>query len=121
MDSLKKKAIMLLKSLIFHFHGIDEDERKLLIKAAKKIDAEEEMDWANKFIAEDYLSAFERSRGFFTKIFLKMKPADRIQHLKDVWEENYAKGYVTEMETTAIFTLAKDWKIEDEFLNIVND
>lgn len=112
---------MLLKSLIFHYHGLDHEERAMLEETSKKLDAIEEMNWANDFIAEDYLSAFERAREFLSKIFLKMSEPERIQHLMDVWEENYKKGYVTEMETTAILTLSKDWHVEKAFLEQVKD
>ena len=112
---------MLLKSLVFHYHGLDQEERAMLEASSKKLDAVDEMNWANDFIAEDYLSAFERAREFLSKIFLKMNEDERIRHLMDVWEENYKKGYVTEMETTAILTLSKDWHVEKAFLEQVKD
>lgn len=121
MDELTKKALMLLKSLIFHFHGLDDDEKEMLEAAAKRLNSVDEMNWANAFISQDYMSAFERSREFLMKIFLKMSEKDRVQHLLEVWEENYVKGYVTEMETTAMFTLSKDWHIEKEFLAVVQN
>lgn len=120
MDSLEKKGIMLLKSLIFHYHGLDEDEKLLLEKAADKIRGQEELQWANGFIAQDYLSAFERSREFLIKVFNAMTAKQRINYLVEVWDENHIKGYVTEMETTAILTLSKDFHIEKEFLEKVN-
>ncbi len=121
MDVLTKKAIMLLKSLIFHYHGLDDEERHILEKSAEKLDSVEEMNWANSFIAKDYISAFERSREFLIKIFAQMPSKDRIAHLEEIWEENYQKGYATEMETTAILTLSKDWSVEKEFLDKVKD
>lgn len=121
MDSTTKKALLLLKSLIFHYHGLDDDEREMLEQSASKLGAKEEMEWSNKFIAEDYLSAFERSREFLSKIFSKMSASDRIKYLWEVWEETHKKGYVTEMETTAILTLSKDWHVEKEFLEMVKD
>ncbi|GAB4241353.1 MAG: hypothetical protein Tsb0034_18330 [Ekhidna sp.] len=121
MDALTKKAVLLLKSLIFHYHGLDDEERSMLEGTAKELKAEKEMEWANAFIAEDYLSAFERAREFLNKVFLKMSAEQRIQHLMEVWEENYKKGYVTEMETTAILTLSKDWQVEKAFLDQVKD
>ena len=107
---------MLLKSLIFHYHGLDDEEREMLEVSAEKLDARKEMEWANKFIAEDYLSAFERSREFLHKIFIKMPVTERMDYLMDTWEDNYKKGYVTEMETTALLTLSKDWSLEKEFV-----
>lgn len=121
MDELTKKAIMLLKSLIFHYHGLDDEERDLLEASARELSASNEMDWANKFIAEDYISAFERSREFLQKVFTKMSEKERLDHLFDVWEANNRKGYLTEMETTAILTLSKDWMIEKSFLEKIND
>ncbi|MEQ9229118.1 MAG: hypothetical protein RIF46_00435 [Cyclobacteriaceae bacterium] len=119
MSEEEKKAIMLLKSLIFHYHGLDEDEQSLLNQAAEKLDARNELQWANTFIADDYLSAFERSREFLSKVFNKMTEEDRLKHLLEVWEDNYEKGYVTEMETTAMLNLAKDWNVEMQFMKTV--
>lgn len=121
MDSITKKAILLLKSLIFHYHGLDDDEREMLEDTAQELHAETEMKWANAFIASDYLSAFERAREFLSKIFLRMDESTRLKYLMEVWEENHAKGYLTEMETTAIFTLSKDWHIEELFMDRVKD
>ena len=64
MTRQEKRALMLLKSLIFHYHGLDEDEKALLEESANQFDAHRELDWANAFIAEDFLSAFERAREF---------------------------------------------------------
>lgn len=120
MDPELKKAVMLLKSLIFHYHGLDEEERILLEKAAEKYHAEEEMNWANSFISEDYLSAYERGKEYLAKIFKKLDKKTQLLYLAEVWEENHQKGYVTEMETTAMINLAKDWAIEAEFLRLIN-
>ncbi len=112
---------MLLKSLILHYHGLDDDEREILENAATRLDSKEELDWANSFISEDYLSAFERSRDFFAKIIVKFTNEERIAHLQDAWEENHQKGYVTEMETTAMINLSKDWQVEKEFLEVIQN
>ena len=121
MDKDQKKAVMLLKSLILHYHGLDDDEREILEKAASRLDSKEELDWANSFISEDYLSAFERARDFFANTIVKFTNADRITHLRDAWEENHEKGYVTEMETTAMINLSKDWQVEKEFLEVIQN
>ncbi len=118
MDELKK-ATLLLHSLIFHYHGLDEDEKILLQATANKIDGQKELDWANNFIAEDYISAFERSRPMLKGIFGSMKKEARIEQLIAIWKDNYQKGYVTEMETKAMLHLAQDWDIEQEFKKAV--
>jgi hypothetical protein len=121
MNEEVKKAIMLLKSLILHYHGLDEDEKEILEAAAARYDAEKEMQWANDFISSDYLSAHDRAREFLMKIFLKMTKEKRLEQLSEIWEENYEKGYVTEMETTALLNFAKDWKIESLFMKTLGD
>lgn len=120
MDEELKKAVMLLKSLIFHYHGLDDEETVLLEKAAERYEAHDDLKWANNFISQDYLSAFERSEGFLLKVFTKLDKESQIKHLVEVWEENHQKGYVTEMETTAMLKLAKDWQIEMLFLQHIN-
>lgn len=120
MENELKKAIMLLKSLVFHYHGLDEDEKIMLEEAAQKYDAKEELIWANEFISEDYMSAFERSKEFLSKTLIHTSKDVKLQYLTEVWEENHQKGYVTEMETTAMINLSKDWQIEQTFLNKIN-
>lgn len=112
---------MLLKSLILHYHGLDDDEREILEIAADKLDSKEELDWANQFISEDYLSAFERSRDFFAKTIEKLSKEEKLAQLRAAWEENHQKGYVTEMETTAMIHLSKDWHVEKEFLDVIQN
>ena len=111
---------MLLKSLIFHYHGLDPDEEELLAKAAEKYDSESELTWANNFISEDYMSAFERAKEFLSKTVAQLDDNERLAQLQEVWEETNAKGYATEMETTALINLAKDWKVASEFLSYLN-
>ena len=119
MEKEEKKAFMLLKSLIFHYHGLDEDEQNMLNESAETLDAFDELKWANTFIAEDYLSAFDRSREYLNKVISKLEKEKRIKYLLSVWQDNDKKGYLTEMEATAMLNLAKDWHIEKEIINIV--
>jgi hypothetical protein len=120
MDEEQKKAVMLLKSLIFHYHGLDDEEKVLLEEAATKYDADDALTWANNFISKDYMSAFERSKEFLAKALIHTDQSTRLNYLTEVWEENHRKGYVTEMETTAMIKLSKDWQIEKEFLMQIN-
>lgn len=120
MENELKKATMLLKSLILHYHGLDEDEEEILEQIAKEVDAKKELEWANCFIAEDYMSAFERSKEFLKKTIGKTSEQTKLKQLLEVWEENHKKGYVTEMETTAMINLAKDWNIDKEFIKKIN-
>ena len=116
----EKKAFMLLKSLILHYHGLDVDEERILKESAKALDANDELKWANEFIAQDYLSAFERSKEYLNKVIAVLPTKKKLGYLMAVWEDNNKKGYLTEMEATAMINLAKDWQIDKELLSKVN-
>ncbi|MBV6643903.1 MAG: hypothetical protein KI790_00550 [Cyclobacteriaceae bacterium] len=120
MDQETKKAIILLRALIFHYHGLDQDEKELLEKIVKDLKAPEEYDWALSFISSDYMSAFDRSKEFLSKVFHRMSEKERLKHLLATWEDNHKKGYVTEMETTAMINIAKDFEVEKEFILKIN-
>ncbi len=119
MSSEEKKSFLLLKSMIFHYHGLDEDELQILERTAKKIDADDELKWANDFIAEDYSTAFDRARKYLSGTLGKLEKDKRLSYLDQVWKANYQKGYITEMEATAMLKLAKDWGIESELISMV--
>jgi len=119
MSSEEKKSFLLLKSLIFHYHGLDEDEVQILEQTAKKLDAGPELKWANEFIAKDYGTAFNRARDYLKNSMGKMEKNLRLSYLDQVWKDNYQKGYITEMEATAMLEVAKDLKIESELISKV--
>ena len=64
----EKKIHMLLKSVIFHYHGLDDQEKKDLDKTANDLSAHEEYKWALDFVAEDYITAFDRARHYLNDI-----------------------------------------------------
>ena len=119
MTSEEKKAILLLKSVIFHYHGLDNEEKEILDNTARKFDAWEELKWANDFIALDYYTAFERAREYLNEVVGNLDKDTRLSYLGMVWEANNAKGYVTEMEATAMLKLAKDWHVQKELMMLV--
>jgi hypothetical protein len=117
--SEEKKVYMLLKSVIFHYHGLDEAERIDLEKTAEKLDAPEEYKWALEFIGRDNITAFERAREFLNEIIADYPKEKRIELINMVWQANNLKGYVTEMEATAMLKLAKDWNVQKELIELV--
>ncbi len=119
MTSEEKKAFLLLKTVIFHYHGLDEDEQKVLEGTAEEIGAQSELGWAIDFIEEDYYNAFDRARAYLTQVMTGLSNQKRFYYLSSVWESNKKKGYISEMEATAMLKLAKDWQIEDEFVNMI--
>lgn len=119
MTSEEKKAYLLLKSVIFHYHGLDEKERPNLQETAQEIDGLEELRWANEFIAKDYFNSFDRAREYLNDIIGDYPLEKRVFYIDMVWKSNSLKGYVTELEATAMLKLARDWNVEAELMEIV--
>lgn len=115
----EKRVYLLLKSVIFHYHGLDEREKNDLEESARKMEALDELQWALEFIAKDYVTAFDRARTFLNEIIGDYAKDRRVELIKMVWESNNLKGYVTEMEATAMLKLARDWKVEKELIELV--
>lgn len=115
----EKRVYMLLKSVIFHYHGLDEVERKDLDKTAADQDAHQEYQWAMDFIAKDYITAFDRARDYLNDIIGDYSKEKRTELINMVWQANNLKGYVTEMEATAMLKLAKDWNVQKELIELV--
>jgi hypothetical protein len=118
-SSEEKKVYMLLKSVIFHYHGLDEEEKKDLDKTSEELDAKGEYTWALHFISEDYITAFDRAREYLNNIIGDYPKDKRIELINMVWQANNLKGYVTEMEATAMLRLAKDWNVQKELIDLV--
>ena len=118
-SSEEKKVFMLLKSVIFHYHGLDEIEKQELDNTSAALDAGEEYKWALNFITEDFITAFERAREYLNNIIGDYPREKRIELINMVWQANNLKGYVTEMEATAMLKLAKDWNVQKELIQLV--
>lgn len=119
MTSDQKKAFLLLKSVIFYYHGLDESEQILLNETADKLQAHDEMQWVNDFIASDTYTAFERASTYLNKLAEQWDTSTKLSYMSLVWEATNKKGHITEMEATAMFKLAKDWKIQKELITLV--
>jgi hypothetical protein len=119
MGEKEKKAYMLLKSVIFHYHGLDEDEVANLNETADEIDAQKELVWAEEFITSDHLSAFDRAREYLNEVIGDFPKKKRTEYIHLVWKANLLKGYITEMEATAMLKFAQDWSVQDELIALV--
>lgn len=117
--SEEKKVYMLLKSVIFYYHGLDEIEKQDLDNTSAALDAKEEYLWALDFITKDFITAFERAREYLNNIIGDYPKDKRIELINMVWQANNLKGYVTEMEATAMLKLAKDWNVQKELIQLV--
>jgi hypothetical protein len=110
---------MLLKSVIFHYHGLDDMEKHDLDQTSEELDAEKEYKWALEYISQDYVTAFDRARDYLNNIIGDYPKDKRIELINMVWKANNLKGYVTEMEATAMLKLAKDWNVQKELIALV--
>lgn len=110
---------MLLKAVIFQYHGLDDQEKANLYKSAQELEAMKEYRWALDFIAEDYFTSFERARAYLNEAMEKYSKEIKVELINMVWEANNLKGYVTEMEATAMLKLAKDWNVQRELINLI--
>lgn len=119
MTTEEKKAFLLLNSVIFHYHGLDEDEKRILEEMADQIKGYDELEWAMTFISSDYLTAFARARDFLNSVIGRLDKSERLDYLDKVWRANNHKGYITEMEATAMLRLAKDWQVENELISLI--
>jgi hypothetical protein len=119
MTEEEKRVYMLLKAVIFHYHGLDEPERIDLEETSKRLDAERELAWSLEFISKDYLTSFDRARVYLNEIIGDYSKEKRIDLINMVWKANDLKGYITEMEATAMLKLAKDWSVEKELIDLV--
>jgi|SRR5690606_40697766 len=115
----EKRVYMLLKAVIYYYHGLDEAEKNDLDRSAAELNAAAEYQWALDFIAVDYITAFDRARVYLNDIIGDYPKEKRIELINMVWESNNLKGYVTEMEATAMLKLAKDWNVQQELIRLV--
>jgi hypothetical protein len=118
-SSEDKKVYMLLKSVIFYYHGLDELEKQDLDKTSDELNARQEYKWAIDYISQDFVTAFDRAREYLNNIIGDYPKDKRINLINMVWKANNLKGYVTEMEATAMLRLAKDWNVQKEFIQLV--
>jgi hypothetical protein len=119
MSSQEKRVYLLLKAVIFHYHGLDDLEKKDLDRTAEDLHAPDEYQWALDFIAKDYITAFDRARDYLNDIIADYTKEKRVELINMVWQANNLKGYVTEMEATAMLKLAKDWNVQKELVELV--
>ena len=93
--------------------------REDLLLREEELQAPDEYKWALDFVAQDYITAFDRARSYLNDIIGDYAKDKRIELINMVWQANNLKGYVTEMEATAMLKLAKDWNVQRELIDLV--
>ncbi|MEL6536299.1 MAG: hypothetical protein AAFQ98_12860, partial [Bacteroidota bacterium] len=59
------------------------------------------------------------ARTYLNGIVAQLDRDRRLYYLDMVWKANNRKGYITEMEATAMLKLAKDWDVESDLITMV--
>jgi hypothetical protein len=115
------KSLILLQSTVFHYHGLDENEKVVLEDLAKELNAEDDLKWVHQFISKDYFTAFERAKAFLVENLAEKTSDEKLQIVSKVWAATTKKGNgnITEMEARALLNLSKEFKIESELLNLI--
>jgi hypothetical protein len=119
MTAEQKKAFLLLKFIILNYHGLDEEEKQILKNSALDIGGGDELAWVEEFVTKDPSTSFERAREFFRQTIRTYDVETRVSYLNMVWDSTKSKGYISEMEATAILKLAKDWAVQKELLKLI--
>jgi hypothetical protein len=119
MNTEQKRSLLLLKLVIFNYHGLDEEEKKILADTAAKLDAQEELKWAYDFSEQDDITSFERAREFFKTTIATYEKDFKFEFIRSVWEDTSSKGYVSEIEAMSMLKLAKDWGVQKDLLALV--
>lgn len=119
MTSEEKKAYLLLKAVIFQYHGLSDEEKEILKETASELEAQTELVWAMEFIEKDLMDFFERARAYLKDVLLSLEEEKRLNYLSKVWDANLTKGFISEIEATAILKLARDWQIESKFIDMI--
>lgn len=119
MSSEQKKAFLLLKFVIFNYHGLDANEKNILQNVAQKLNALEELKWAEEFISKDPVNSFDRARQFFAETISTYDMETKLSYLNSAWDSTNKKGFISEIEAMAMLKLAKDWGIQKALLDLV--
>ena len=119
MTTDEKKAFLVLKSVLFHHQGLEAEESDALKQTAHELNAVAELEWTREFILQDKITAYDRARQYVNTLATAWSPDAKLAYLAKVWDSTNRKGYISEMEATAILRLAKDWQLQKELIQLV--
>lgn len=119
MTTEQKKAFLLLKLIIFNYHGLDNDEKKILSETAEKINGADELEWAYSLLGDDFYGNLDKARDFFNETIATYPKDTKLSYLRMVWDSTKSKGFISEMEATGMLKIAKDWGVQTEFVTLI--
>ncbi len=112
----EKKAFLLLLIIIFNYHGLSDVEQQILKETAASIDAQDELDWVKSFSKPSVDETYDKIKTYITECIQDYSTEKKLTVLTNVWDANMQKGYISEMEATAMLLLSKEWKVQKEFI-----
>ena len=116
MNSEQKKALLLIKAIIFYYHSLHQEEAEMLEQTAKELDAVAELSWTYEFINSDFPSSTSRARAYLKENLESTSKEDKFEILKTVWIDNEKKGYISEIEAVTMLKISKDWGLEGQLI-----
>lgn len=118
MNSEHKKALLLIKAIIFYYHKLNQEEVDLLEQTAKELDAAEELAWTYEFINSDFPTSTSRARNYLKENLQESSKEEKFEILKSVWNDNQKKGYISEIEAVTMLKISKDWGLESQLISL---
>lgn len=118
LNSEHKKALLLIKAIIFYYHKLNQEEVDILEDTAMKLDAAEELEWTYEFINSDFSTSTSRARTFLKEHISDWPKNEKFDVLKTVWHDTEKKGFITEIEAVTMLKISKDWGLERELINL---
>jgi anion-transporting ArsA/GET3 family ATPase len=112
----EKKTFLLLLVIIFNYHGLSDVEQQILKETATAIDAHEELDWVKAFSKPSVDETYDKIKQYINDSIKDSSDEKKLVSLTQVWDANMQKGYISEMEATAMLMLSKEWKVQKEFI-----
>jgi anion-transporting ArsA/GET3 family ATPase len=112
----EKKTFLLLLVIIFNYHGLSDVEQQILKETATAIDAQEELEWVKAFSKPSIDETYDKIKQYINHNIKDSSDEKKLISLTQVWDANMQKGYISEMEATAMLMLSKEWKIQKEFI-----
>ena len=112
----EKKVFLLLLIIIFNYHGLSDVEQQILKETASKIDANNELDWVKEYAHPSVDVTYDKIKIYINELVSNYNNEQKLGLLVDVWNSNMQKGYISEMEATAMLMLSKEWKVQKELI-----
>lgn len=116
MNSEHKKALLLIKAIIFYYHKLNQEEINMLEETAAELDAADELAWTYDFINSDFPSSTARARTYLKENLSDWSQDEKFNVLKAVWHDTEKKGYITEIEAVTMLKISKDWSLESKLI-----